>query len=87
MWRCPSGVIDVASGAQGTTFSVTLGKAGSRGVSLAGHLRVTARGDSELAEVARELERAASAAKVGLVRLDREQVPGALATLPLGGTY
>jgi type VII secretion protein EccE len=70
-----------------TTFSVTLSKAGSRGVSLTGHIRVTARGDSELGQVGRELERAASAAKVGLVRLDREQVPGALATLPLGGTY
>ncbi|MBA2809381.1 type VII secretion protein EccE [Streptomyces sp. KM273126] len=70
-----------------TTFSVTLSKAGNRGVALAGHIRVTARGDSELGQVGRELERAASAAKVGLVRLDREQVPGALATLPLGGTY
>ncbi|MFI9647865.1 type VII secretion protein EccE [Streptomyces sp. NPDC052040] len=70
-----------------TTFSVTLGRAGSRGVSLAGHLRITTRGDSELVQVGRELERAASAEKVGLVRLDREQVPGALATLPLGGTY
>ncbi|MBK3644347.1 MULTISPECIES: type VII secretion protein EccE [Streptomyces] len=70
-----------------TTFSMTLSKAGNRGVSLAGHIRVTARGDDELGQVGRELERAASAAKVGLVRLDREQVPGALATLPLGGTY
>ena len=70
-----------------TTFSMTLSKAGNRGVSLTGHVRVTARGDDELGQVGRELERAASAAKVGLVRLDREQVPGALATLPLGGTY
>jgi type VII secretion protein EccE len=70
-----------------TTFSMTLSKAGNRGVSLTGYIRVTARGDSELGQVGRELERAASAAKVGLVRLDREQVPGALATLPLGGTY
>jgi type VII secretion protein EccE len=70
-----------------TTFSMTLSKAGNRGVSLTGHVRVTARGDSELGQVGRELERAASAAKVGLVRLDREQVPGVLATLPLGGTY
>lgn len=70
-----------------TTFSMTLSKAGNRGVSLTGHIRVTARGDSELGQVGRELERAAGAAKAGLVRLDREQVPGALATLPLGGTY
>ncbi|MGV9241966.1 type VII secretion protein EccE, partial [Streptomyces nigra] len=60
---------------------------GNRGVALAGHIRVTARGDDELGQVGRELERTASTAKVGLVRLDREQVPGALATLPLGGTY
>ncbi|GAB2765075.1 type VII secretion protein EccE [Streptomyces bullii] len=70
-----------------TTFSMTLGKAGNRGVSLTGHIRVTARGDEELGRVGRELEQSAGAAKVGLVRLDREQVPGALATLPLGGTY
>ncbi|WP_437084277.1 type VII secretion protein EccE [Streptomyces sp. enrichment culture] len=69
-----------------TTFSMTLSKAGNRGVALTGHVRITARGDDELGQVGRELERAASAAKVGLVRLDREQVPGALATLPLGGT-
>lgn len=30
--------------------------------------------------------RAARSAKVGLVRLDRDQLPGVLATLPLGGT-
>ncbi|WP_274562557.1 type VII secretion protein EccE [Streptomyces spiramyceticus] len=70
-----------------TTFSMTLSKAGNRGISVAGHLRITGRGENELGQVRRELERAASASKVGLVRLDREQVPGALATLPLGGTY
>ncbi|WP_338673271.1 type VII secretion protein EccE [Streptomyces sp. SCSIO 30461] len=70
-----------------TTFSTTLSKAGNRGVALTGHIRVTARGDDEIGQMGRELERAAGAAKVGLVRLDREQVPGALATLPLGGTY
>jgi hypothetical protein len=32
------------------------------------------------------LEQAARSAKVGLQRLDREQLPGVLATLPLGGT-
>ncbi|MGR8007919.1 type VII secretion protein EccE [Streptomyces hypolithicus] len=69
-----------------TTFSMTLSKAGNRGISVAGHVRVTGRGENELGEVRRELERIAGAAKVGLVRLDREQVPGALATLPLGGT-
>ncbi|MBT2395201.1 type VII secretion protein EccE [Streptomyces sp. ISL-100] len=70
-----------------TTFSMTLSKAGNRGVSVTGHVRITGRGENELGQVRRDLERAASASKVGLVRLDREQVPGALATLPLGGTY
>ncbi|WP_028814811.1 type VII secretion protein EccE [Streptomyces flavidovirens] len=70
-----------------TTFSMTLSKAGNRGISVTGHVRITGRGENELGQVRRELERAASASKVGLVRLDREQVPGALATLPLGGTY
>ncbi|WP_079144695.1 type VII secretion protein EccE [Streptomyces agglomeratus] len=70
-----------------TTFSMTLSKAGNRGISVTGHVRITGRGENELGQVRRDLERAASASKVGLVRLDREQVPGALATLPLGGTY
>jgi hypothetical protein len=70
-----------------TTFSMTLSKAGNRGISVAGHVRITGRGENELGQARRELERAAGASKVGLVRLDREQVPGALATLPLGGTY
>jgi type VII secretion protein EccE len=70
-----------------TTFSMTLSKAGNRGISVTGHVRITGRGENELDQVRRELERAAGASKVGLVRLDREQVPGALATLPLGGTY
>ncbi|MFI5758863.1 type VII secretion protein EccE [Streptomyces sp. NPDC051569] len=70
-----------------STFSLTLSRAGNRGTSVAGHVRITGRGEDELTNVRQELERAAGAAKVGLVRLDREQVPGVLATLPLGGTY
>ncbi|MGW0733534.1 type VII secretion protein EccE [Streptomyces sp. NPDC002851] len=69
-----------------TTFSTTLSRAGNRGIAIAGHVRITGRGENELGQARRELERAAGASKVGLVRLDREQVPGALATLPLGGT-
>ncbi|MFM9373061.1 type VII secretion protein EccE [Streptomyces sp. Da 82-17] len=69
-----------------TTFSTTLSRAGNRGIAIAGHVRITGRGENELDQARRELERAAGASKVGLVRLDREQVPGALATLPLGGT-
>lgn len=66
---------------------MTLSRAGNRGTSLTGHVRITGRGEDELTNIRQELERTANAAKVGLVRLDREQVPGVLATLPLGGTY
>jgi hypothetical protein len=50
-----------------------------------GHVRITGGSDNDLVNVRRSLEAAARSAKVGLVRLDREQVPGVLATLPLGG--
>ncbi|GAA3042403.1 hypothetical protein GCM10020000_21710 [Streptomyces olivoverticillatus] len=53
---------------------------------MTGHVRICGRSSDELDAVRRELERAARAVKVALVRLDHEQVPGVLATLPLGGT-
>jgi hypothetical protein len=55
-------------------------------VAVTGQVRVTARGESDLEAVARQLEARARSAGVGLVRLDHEQIPGVLATLPLGGT-
>ncbi|GAA0428283.1 type VII secretion protein EccE [Streptomyces luteireticuli] len=73
-----------------TTMSLTLGRGRARGGTQAptvtGHVRVCGRSADELGEVRRELERAARGVKVGLVRLDHEQIPGVLATLPLGGT-
>ncbi|MFC5725003.1 type VII secretion protein EccE [Streptomyces gamaensis] len=73
-----------------TTLSVTLGRGrvrdGQHVPTLTGHIRVTGRSADELAASRRELERAARSVRVGLVRLDHEQVPGVLATLPLGGT-
>ncbi|MEU5777512.1 type VII secretion protein EccE [Streptomyces venezuelae] len=69
-----------------TTFSLALRLDDRREVSLSGHMRVTGRGDAELVSARRALEHAARQARVGLVRLDREQLPGTLATLPLGGT-
>lgn len=69
-----------------TTFSLTLRLDDRREVSLSGHMRVTGRGDAELISARRALEHAARQARVGLTRLDREQLPGTLATLPLGGT-
>lgn len=73
-----------------STLSLTLGRGRARGgrhtPTLTGHVRVCGRSSDELISVRRELERAARGVKVGLVRLDHEQVPGVLATLPLGGT-
>ncbi|MEU2061332.1 type VII secretion protein EccE [Streptomyces sp. NPDC013455] len=68
-----------------TTFSLTLARAERQEVSLCGHLRVTGRSDDELVAARRALEGAARQSGAGLARLDREQLPGMLATLPLGG--
>ncbi|MEU7061234.1 type VII secretion protein EccE [Streptomyces sp. NPDC046197] len=68
-----------------TTFSLTLGRGERQETALCGHVRVTGRSDEELVAARRALEDAARQAGAGLARLDREQVPGMLATLPLGG--
>ncbi|GGV09954.1 type VII secretion protein EccE [Streptomyces litmocidini] len=68
-----------------TTFSLTLSGGDRQEVTVTGHVRITGRSDEELVAARHELERAARGVKTGLVRLDREQVPGILATLPLGG--
>ncbi|MEU2716583.1 type VII secretion protein EccE [Streptomyces sp. NPDC007205] len=68
-----------------TTFSLTLAHGERQEVSLSAHLRVTGRSDDELVAARRALEGAARQAGAGLSRLDREQLPGMLATLPLGG--
>ncbi|WP_431774742.1 type VII secretion protein EccE [Streptomyces cucumeris] len=74
-----------------TTLSLTLRRGGTQGgrhaPTVSGHMRITGRSADELVEIRRELQRTARGARVGLVRLDREQVPGVLATLPLGGTH
>ncbi|MFD3973014.1 type VII secretion protein EccE [Streptomyces cyaneofuscatus] len=73
--------------AYATTFSLTVRRGERQGeTSVSGHVRVTGGSDTELVGVRRTLEQAARHAKVGLARLDREQLPGVLATLPLGGT-
>ncbi|KUJ64121.1 type VII secretion protein EccE [Streptomyces albus subsp. albus] len=73
-----------------TTFALTLspgqGPAGRADARISGYLRLTGRSDTELVDGRKAMERAARSMKVALVRLDREQVPGVLATLPLGGT-
>ncbi|GGX19935.1 type VII secretion protein EccE [Streptomyces malachitofuscus] len=69
-----------------TTFSLTLARGEGQEVSVCGHLRVTGRSDDELVTARRALEDSARQAGAGLARLDREQLPAVLATLPLGGT-
>ncbi|MCX5268056.1 type VII secretion protein EccE [Streptomyces sp. NBC_00199] len=68
-----------------TTFSVTLARGDRQEISLSGHIRVTGRSDEELVAARRAVQGAARHTGAGLARLDREQVPGMLATLPLGG--
>ncbi|MEU0177772.1 type VII secretion protein EccE [Streptomyces massasporeus] len=67
------------------TFSLTLARGQQQDVTVAGHVRITGRSGDELASARRSLEHAARQAQTGLTRLDREQLPGVLATLPLGG--
>ncbi|MFI6947936.1 type VII secretion protein EccE [Streptomyces sp. NPDC050422] len=69
-----------------TTFSLTLGHGDRQEITITGHVRVTGRDDRELLAARHELERTAHGVRTSLVRLDREQLPGLLATLPLGGT-
>ncbi|WP_329336785.1 type VII secretion protein EccE [Streptomyces sp. NBC_01352] len=68
-----------------TTFSLTLTRGERQEVSVCGHLRVTGRSDDELVAARRAVQGAARHTGTGLARLDREQVPGMLATMPLGG--
>jgi len=75
-----------SSPALASTFSLTVSRRRGDVLTMSGHVRLTGRGENELGEATQHLERAAAAFKTGLVRLDREQLPGVLATLPLGGT-
>ncbi|GHB12018.1 MULTISPECIES: type VII secretion protein EccE [Streptomyces] len=68
-----------------TTFSLTLWRGERQETALCGHVRVTGRSDDELVAARQALQDAARQAGAQLARLDREQVPGMLATLPLGG--
>ncbi|WP_308294666.1 type VII secretion protein EccE [Streptomyces sp. JJ66] len=68
-----------------TTLSLTLARGPHEAVAITGHVRVTACGEAELAALRQQVEQAARGAGVALTRLDHEQVPGVLASLPLGG--
>ena len=69
-----------------SVYSLTLGHGDGHHASISGYVRIVARGENDLTAARRDLQRTASRAKTGLIPLDREQVPGVLATLPLGGT-
>lgn len=69
-----------------SVFSMTIGRGDGRSASIAGHVRIVTRSENDLSAARRELQRIAGRAKTGVVPLDREQLPGVLATLPLGGT-
>ncbi|WP_354640495.1 type VII secretion protein EccE [Kitasatospora camelliae] len=69
-----------------STFSMTAGRGAGDALAVSGHLRVTGRSESEVSQVGRLVESRAQNAGIGLTRLDLEQAPGLLATLPLGGT-
>ncbi|MFE7593705.1 type VII secretion protein EccE [Kitasatospora sp. NPDC057512] len=73
------------SPALASTFSLTAGHGTGGSVTVSGHLRVTGRNESEVGQVGRQVETRAQSTGLGLVRLDLEQAPGMLATLPLGG--
>ncbi|WEB40123.1 type VII secretion protein EccE [Streptomyces yunnanensis] len=72
--------------AMASTFALTATHGGGRLPAISGYIRLSTRSDNELSAAQDELERRSGSVKVGLVRLDREQLPGLLATLPLGGT-
>ncbi|WP_459182052.1 type VII secretion protein EccE [Streptomyces sp.] len=69
-----------------TTFALTASRGALSSPAMSGYVRLAARSENELVAARRDLERRSGAARAGLVRLDREQLPGLLATLPLGGT-
>ncbi|MGP4002276.1 type VII secretion protein EccE [Streptomyces sp. 8N706] len=72
--------------AMASTFSLTATRGSANAPGVTGYVRLSSRSENELTAAQRELERRSGSVKLGLVRLDREQLPGLLATLPLGGT-
>ncbi|MFJ4878805.1 type VII secretion protein EccE [Streptomyces sp. NPDC088745] len=64
-----------------------VGGVGVRRAGAEGHVRVTCAEESELDRVREELARGFRAARLDLVRMDWEQLPGLRATLPLGGAW
>lgn len=68
-----------------TSFAVTATRGTGGSVGFSAHVRVAARSEAQLAEAAKALEQRAAKAGAHLTRLDGEQLPGLIATIPLGG--
>jgi type VII secretion protein EccE len=68
-----------------TSFAVTVTRGTGGAVGFSAHVRVAARSEGELTEAAKALEQRAAKAGAHLTRLDGEQLPGLVATIPLGG--
>jgi type VII secretion protein EccE len=68
-----------------TTLSLTATATGGGALAFSTHVRVAARSESQLTDATKALEARARKGGFGLVRLDGEQLPGLMATLPLGG--
>lgn len=68
-----------------TSFAVTATRGTGGSVGFSAHVRVAARSEAQLTEAAKALEQRAAKAGAHLTRLDGEQLPGLIATIPLGG--
>jgi type VII secretion protein EccE len=68
-----------------TSFSVTATRGTGGSIGFSAHVRVAARSEAQLVEAAKALEQRAAKAGAHLTRLDGEQLPGLVATIPLGG--
>ncbi|MFF7638487.1 type VII secretion protein EccE [Kitasatospora sp. NPDC008050] len=80
-------LVNLATGtpALASVFSLTARAGAGDAAAISGHVRVVARSEADVAQFGRLLEQRAQSAGLGLSRLDQEQAPGLLATLPLGG--
>ncbi|GAA1256133.1 type VII secretion protein EccE [Kitasatospora nipponensis] len=81
-------LVNLLTGTPGlaSAFSLTARPGTGGSVAITGHVRVVARSENDVDQFGRQLEQRAQSAGLGLARLDQEQAPGVLATLPLGGT-
>ena len=68
-----------------TSVAVNLSKGTGDAVAFSCFVRIAAGSENQLGESCKQLEQRAGAAGAGLTRLDGEQLPGLVATVPLGG--